>query len=84
MEETGREKRCSGLAMELNEWRNVVEIYKAMEEEKKAKSTKPQKEFAKANHMQDNLSKKYGNKKTINSPVVTTRIGDIHSDDDRH
>lgn len=41
--------------MALDEWREVVDIYEAMEEGKKAESTKFQKEFAKANRMRDNL-----------------------------
>lgn len=49
---------------------------------KKVESTKAQKEFAKANRMRDNLCNRRGNKRSIDSPVVTTSSGDIDSDDD--
>ncbi len=68
--------------MALDEWREVVDIYEAMEEGKKAESTKFQKEFAKANRMRDNLCKRRGNKRAIDSPAVTISSGDSDSDND--
>ena len=68
--------------MALDEWREVVDTYEAMEEEKKAESIKAQKKFAKANRMRDDLCKRRGNKRAIDSPVGTTSSGGIDSDDD--
>lgn len=48
-EETRREEKCYDLAIALDEQGNVVDIYKAIEEAKKAKLMKTQKNFAKAN-----------------------------------
>lgn len=81
-EEAGREEGYTDWAMALDEWREVVDTYEAMEEEKKAESTNVQKEFAKANRMRDNLCKRRGNKRAIDSPVMTTSSGDIDPDDD--
>ena len=81
-EEAGRKEGYTDSAMALDEWREVVDTYEAMEEEKKAESTNAQKEFAKAHRMRDNLCKRRGNKRAIDSPVVTTSSGDIDPDDD--
>lgn len=81
-EETGREEWYTDWTMALDEWREVVDIYEAMEEGRKAESTKVQKEFAKANRMRDNLCKRRGNKRAIDSPAVTISSGDSDSDND--
>ena len=66
--------------MVLDEWKEIVDIYTAMEEGKKVESTKIQKKFAKANHIQDNLCKRRGNKRAIDSPAVTISSDDDNSD----
>lgn len=79
-EEKGREEGYTDWTRAFDEWREVVHIYKAMEEENKTESTKVQEEFAKANRMRDNLCKRRGNKRAIDSQAVTTSSGDIDSD----
>lgn len=67
LNEIGREEIEDDWTIALDAWREVLDFYEAREDEKKVKSEKARKESEKANRFRDNLCKRKGRKRAIDS-----------------